>query len=76
MRLEAPDLLPLWSSPAPIGHNGGPALQSRASGRPSISTSDLRERICDLLCDGVPLAGDMPHAGNAEPVGGPALTSR
>jgi len=56
MRLEAPDLPPLWSSPAPIGHNGGPALLPRAPGRPSISTPELRNRICDLLCDGVPLA--------------------
>ena len=56
MPLETPDLPPLWSRPAPIGHNGGPALQTRAPGRPSISTPDLRERICDLLCDGVPMA--------------------
>lgn len=53
---ELPDLPPLWSSPAPIGHNGGPALQSRAPGWPSISTPGMRDRICDLLCDGVPLA--------------------
>ena len=39
-----------------MGHNGGPVLSSRAPGRPSISTPELRERICDLLCDGVPLA--------------------
>ena len=51
-----PDLPPLWSSPAPIGHNGGPAFSPRAPGRPSISTPELRDRICELLCDGVPLA--------------------
>ncbi len=55
MSLKAPDLPPLWSNPAPIGHNGGPAVP-RALGRPSISTPDLRDRICDLLCDGVPMA--------------------
>ena len=55
MSLEKPDLPPLWSSPAPIGHNGGPSLL-RAPGRPSISTPELRERIGDLLCDGVPMA--------------------
>lgn len=53
---EIPDLPPLWSSPAPIGHNGGPALLPRAPGRPSISTLELRDRICELLGDGVPLA--------------------
>ena len=56
MLLEAPDLPPLWSTPAPIGHNGGPALSPRAPGRPSISTPEMRDRICELLCDGVPLA--------------------
>ena len=56
MPLEAPDLPPLWSIPAPIGHNGGPALSPRAPGRPSISTPELRERIYDLLCDGAPMA--------------------
>jgi len=55
MSLEIPDLPPLWSSRAPIGHKGGPALLPRAPGRTSISTPDLRDRICDLLCDGVPL---------------------
>ena len=56
MPLEASDLPPLWSSPVPIGHNGGPSLLPRAPGRPSIATLELRERICELLCDGVPLA--------------------
>ncbi len=56
MPLEKPDLPPLWSKPAPIGHNGGPSLSPRAPGRPSISTPELRDRICELLCDGVPLA--------------------
>ncbi len=56
MPLKAPDLPPLWSNPAPIGHNGGPALLPRAAGRPSIATPKLRGRILELLCDGVPLA--------------------
>lgn len=56
MSLEKPELPPLWSSPAPIGHNGGPALSPRAPGRLSISTPELRDRILKLLCDGVPLA--------------------
>lgn len=56
MPIEIPDLAPLWHPPAPLGYNGGPALSPRAAGRPSISTPDLRDRICELLCDGVPLA--------------------
>lgn len=56
MSLKAPGLPSLWELPAPIGHNGGPSLSPRAPGRPSISTPELRDRICDLLCNGVPLA--------------------
>ena len=56
MPLEISDLPPLWSSPAPIGHNGGPAVQPRAPGRPLIASPELRDRICELLCDGVPMA--------------------
>ena len=56
MPLEIPDLPPLWSSPAPIGHNGGPVLSPRAPSRLSISTPEMRDRICNLLCDGVPVA--------------------
>lgn len=63
MPLEIPDLPPPWSSPAPIGHNGGPALSPRAPGRPAISTPELRDRICDLLCDGVPMAAICRTAG-------------
>lgn len=55
MPTKPPDLPPLWSSPAPLGHNGGPSLLCRAPGRPSISTPELRARILDLLMDGVPL---------------------
>lgn len=49
------DLPPLWSPPAPMGHNGGPSLSPRAPGRPSISTPELRDCILDLLMNGVPL---------------------
>lgn len=49
-----PDLPPLWSPPA--GHNGGPPLDgaTHRSGRPTISTPELREAILDSLADGVP----------------------
>jgi len=53
--IEAFDLPPLWSAPAPLGHNGGPALVPCAPGRPSISTPELRGYILDLLMEGVPL---------------------
>ena len=55
MPMEMPDLPPLWSPPAPRGHNGGPALACRTLGRPSISTPELRDCILDLLMNGVPL---------------------
>ncbi len=55
MPLEIPDLPPLWTAPAPIGHNGGPVLEPRPPGRPSISTSELRDHILDLLGEGIPL---------------------
>lgn len=55
MPMEPLDLPPLWSPPAVMGHNGGPALERRAPGRPSISTPELRDRILDLLIEGVPL---------------------
>ncbi len=55
MSMESLDLPPLWSNPAPPGHNGGPSLLPRAPGRPSISTPELRDRILDLLMEGVPL---------------------
>jgi len=54
--MNIPALLPRWSSPAPVGHNGGPSLLPRAPGRLSISTPELRDRILELLGDGVPLA--------------------
>lgn len=50
-----PDLPPLWSPPVPLGHNGGPPLERRVPGRPSISTPELRDYISELLSDGVPL---------------------
>ena len=56
MSLNVPDLPPFWSSPAPIGHNGGPPMEHRAPSCPSIATPELRDRILDLLNDGVPLA--------------------
>ena len=49
-------LVPLWQDPAPIGHNGGPPLdEPRRVGRPTILTPELRDRIFDLLAEGVPL---------------------
>ncbi len=55
MPMKVPSLPPLWSPPAPMGHNGGPPLSPRAPGRPSISTPALHDRILDLLSEGVPL---------------------
>jgi hypothetical protein len=56
------ELPPLWSPPPPLGHNGGPPLgilpnarPSRRPGRPTVSTPQLRDRIFELLWDGVPL---------------------
>jgi hypothetical protein len=56
------ELPPLWSPPPPIGHNGGPPLDilpnakpQRRPGRPTVSTPQLRDRIFELLLDGVPL---------------------
>ena len=39
---------------APIGHNGGPALDApaRRRGRPSLCTPETVDRICDRLADG------------------------
>jgi len=39
-----------------MGHDGGPPMEHRAPSRPSIATPELRDRILDLLSDGVPLA--------------------
>ncbi len=55
MPIKPLDLPPLWSVPAPMGHNGGPSLLPRAPGRPSVSMPELCDRIFDLLMDGVPL---------------------
>ncbi len=55
MKDKPPDLPPLWSEPAPIGHNGGPELERRAPGRPSIATPEMRDSILELLAEGVPL---------------------
>jgi hypothetical protein len=51
---------PLWAPPAPMPpssrhHNGGPPLEPRDPGRPGISTPELRERLLELLCEGLPL---------------------
>jgi len=56
MSLNVPDLPPFWSSPAPIGHNGGPSMEHRAPSRPLMAAPELRDRIMELLSDGVPLA--------------------
>jgi hypothetical protein len=52
-----PDLPPLWDTPAPYRstRNGGPPLEPRSAGRPTIDTPELRDRIFELLCDGMPL---------------------
>lgn len=52
---EASDLPPLWADPPPMGHNGGPPLQSRPPGRPTISTPEIRSHILDLMAEGIPL---------------------
>lgn len=39
-----------------MGHNGGPPLdEPRRPGRPRVITPEVRERILDLLFEGVPL---------------------
>jgi hypothetical protein len=56
--MRLPDMLPLLTPPAPFGasrHNGGPPLEPRLPGRPTISTPALRERILELLGEGIPL---------------------
>lgn len=55
--LVMPDLPPLWDTPAPYRstRNGGPPLEPRSAGRPTIDTPELRDRIFELLCDGMPL---------------------
>lgn len=48
---------PIQQQPG-IGHNGGPPLATtapRRRGRPSKSTSELRERILDQLAKGTPI---------------------
>jgi len=41
--------------PSSRRHNGGPPPEPRGPGRPGISTSELRERLPELLCEGLPL---------------------
>ena len=60
--MSSSQLPSLWSPPAPLGHNGGPpldnlpvALPPHGPGRPTVSTPELRDRIFELLWDGVPL---------------------
>ena len=56
MKTQLPELPPLWSDPPPMGHNGGPELRPRrAPGRPTVDTPEIRDRIFELLGDGVPL---------------------
>jgi hypothetical protein len=38
-----------------VGTAGGPPLEPRDPGRPGISTPELRERLLELLCEGLPL---------------------
>jgi hypothetical protein len=58
------ELTPLWAEPAPMGHNGGPPLElpqdrrsmaERSVGRPTRLTEEVRDRILELLLEGVPL---------------------
>ena len=75
------ELPPLLSPPPPMGHNGGPALNilpnagsQRRPGRPTVSAPELRDRIFELLLDGVPLrvrcrAGGMPSRAANESTG-------
>lgn len=55
--IAIPDLPPLWEEPAPYRRlsNGGPPLEPRSAGRPTISTPELRERIYELLLEGMPM---------------------
>ncbi|MCB8878270.1 terminase small subunit-like protein [Acidisoma silvae] len=54
--MDFSELPPLWDEPAPMGHNGGPPLEEpRGRGRPTVMTPEIRNRILDLLFDGVPL---------------------
>jgi hypothetical protein len=55
MKGDLPDLPPLWSTPSPVGHNGGPSLAPRLPGRPTIVTPELLDQLLDWLADGVPL---------------------
>jgi hypothetical protein len=41
--------------PSDTRHNGGPPLEPRRRGRPTISTPELRERVLELLGEGLPL---------------------
>jgi hypothetical protein len=65
---ELPEFPPLWETPAQFhrAHNGGPPLEPRTGGRPTISTPELRARILELLGQGLPLRAicrvpGMPH---------------
>jgi hypothetical protein len=74
------ELPPLRLPPPPLGHNGGPPLDilpnaspSRRPGRPTVSTPQLRDRIFELLLDGMPLrvmcrADGMPSRATIEVV--------
>jgi hypothetical protein len=55
--ITLPDMPPLYAVPGPYHptSNGGPPLEPRKRGRPSIDTPELRDRIIDLLSDGVPM---------------------
>jgi hypothetical protein len=56
MTEDRPELPPLWSAPAPVRHNGGPPLDiPRRCGRPTVLTEEVRDRIGELLLDGIPV---------------------
>jgi Helix-turn-helix domain len=63
--LTLPALPPLWETPAPYRElsNGGPPLEPRSAGRPTISTPELRGRILDLLLEGMPMRAICRVAG-------------
>ena len=54
--MDLSEMPPLWDEPASMGHNGGPPMdEPRRRGRPRVITPEIRERLFDLLCGGIPL---------------------
>jgi transposase len=55
--ITIPTLPELYERPRPYHptSNGGPPIEGRKAGRPSVSTDDLRDAIVDRLADGAPM---------------------